>query len=139
MTIAEQITTIARDARKASHLIARLSTTVKNDLLIAMADALVAASTLLITENRKDLDAGEKKGLSVAMLDRLMLDEKRIAAMASGLREVAALPDPVGEVTKMWKRPNDLMVGKMRIPLGVIGIIFEARPNVTSASRRGML
>jgi glutamate-5-semialdehyde dehydrogenase len=132
MTIAEQITTIARDARKASHLIARLSTTVKNDLLIAMADALVAATTLLITENRKDLDAGEKKGLSVAMLDRLMLDEKRIAAMADGLREVAALPDPVGEVTKMWKRPNDLMVGKMRIPLGVIGIIFEARPNVTS-------
>jgi glutamate-5-semialdehyde dehydrogenase len=132
MTIAEQITTIARDARKASHLIARLSTTVKNDLLVAMADALVAATTLLITENRKDLDAGEKKGLSVAMLDRLMLDEKRVKTMADGLREVAALPDPVGEVTKMWKRPNDLMVGKMRIPLGVIGIIFEARPNVTS-------
>ena len=132
MTIAEQITTIARDARKASHLIARLSTTVKNDLLIAMAEALVAATALLITENRKDLEVGVQKGLSSAMLDRLMLDEKRIAAMADGLREVAALPDPVGEVTKMWKRPNDLMVGKMRIPLGVIGIIFEARPNVTS-------
>ena len=75
---------------------------------------------------------GQKKGLSAAMLDRLMLDEARIRAMADGLREVAALPDPVGEVTGMWKRPNDLMVGKMRIPLGVIGIIYEARPNVTA-------
>jgi len=132
MTITEQIATIARDARKASLLIARLTTTVKNDLLTAMADSLVAATETLIAENRKDLDAGEQKGLSAAMLDRLMLDGKRIAAMADGLREVAALPDPVGEVTKMWKRPNNLMVGKMRIPLGVIGIIFEARPNVTA-------
>ena len=132
MTIAEQIAAIAKDARKASHLIARLSTTVKNDLLIAMADALVAATDTLITENRKDLETGEQKGLSPAMLDRLMLDEKRVKAVADGLREVAVLPDPVGEVTKMWKLPNDLMVGKMRIPLGVIGIIFEARPNVTA-------
>ena len=132
MTIAEQIAAIAREARKSSHLIARLSTTVKNDLLTAMADALVAATGQLIAENRNDLEAGERKGLSAAMLDRLMLDEARIRGMADGLREVAALPDPVGEVTKMWKRPNDLMVGKMRIPLGVIGIIYEARPNVTA-------
>jgi glutamate-5-semialdehyde dehydrogenase len=132
MTIAEQIATIARDARKASHLIARLSTTVKNDLLEEMAAALEASTGQIIAENRKDLEAGERKGLSAAMLDRLMLDEKRVRAMADGLREVAVLPDPVGEVTKMWKRPNDLMVGKMRIPLGVIGIIYEARPNVTA-------
>ncbi len=132
MTIAEQIAAIARDARSASFQIARLATTVKNDLLIAMADALVAASETIITENRKDLALADEQGLSPAMLDRLMLDGKRIAAMADGLREVALLPDPVGEVTKMWKRPNDLQVGKMRIPLGVIGIIFEARPNVTA-------
>ena len=132
MTIAEQIATIARDARTASHLIARLSTNVKNELLRAMADALVASTEMLLTENRKDLEAGEQKGLSSALLDRLMLDRKRVAAMADGLREVALLPDPVGEVTKMWKRPNELMVGKMRIPLGVIGIVFESRPNVTA-------
>ena len=132
MTIAQQIAAIARDARSASHQLARLSTTVKNDLLVAMADALVAATESLIAENRKDLEAGEQKGVSAPLLDRLMLDGKRVAAMADGLREVALLPDPVGEVTKMWKRPNDLMVGKMRIPLGVIGIIFESRPNVTA-------
>ena len=132
MTIADQIATIARDARSASHLMAKLSTTVKNDLLTAMADALEAATAELIAENRKDLEAGERKGLSTALLDRLMLDGKRISAMADGLREVAALPDPVGEVTRMWKRPNDLMVGKMRIPLGVIGIVYESRPNVTA-------
>ncbi|MBI5657784.1 MAG: glutamate-5-semialdehyde dehydrogenase [Geobacter sp.] len=132
MTIADQIRQLASDARQASHAMARLSTGVKNELLIAMADALIAATPALIGENRKDLAVGEEKGLSSAMLDRLMLDEKRIKGMADGLREVAALPDPVGEVTRMWKRPNDLMVGKMRIPLGVIGIIYEARPNVTA-------
>ena len=72
------------------------------------------------------------KGVKGALLDRLALDSKRIEAMAEGLKEVAALPDPVGEITRMWKRPNGLLVGKMRIPLGVIGIIYEARPNVTA-------
>ena len=132
MTIAEQIAAIAQDARSAGHLMAKLSTTVKNDILTAMADALVAATETLIAENAKDLEVGARKGLSPALLDRLMLDGKRIAAMADGLREVALLPDPVGEVTKMWKRPNELMVGKMRIPLGVIGIVYESRPNVTA-------
>src|SRR6185369_13395344 len=102
------------------------------DLLLHMALALIDNTPHLMEENRKDLEAGEKKGLSGAMLDRLMLDEKRIAGIADALREVAALPDPVGEVTGMRKRPNDLMVGKMRIPLGTIGIIYEARPNVTA-------
>ncbi|MHC1697357.1 MAG: glutamate-5-semialdehyde dehydrogenase [Geobacteraceae bacterium] len=132
MTIAEQIRTIAVEARRASRAIAKLSSTAKNSLLLDMAASLVAQSDHLVEENAKDLAAAEKKGIPAAMLDRLMLDESRIQAMADGLREVASLPDPVGEVTKMWKRPNGLMVGKMRIPLGVIGIIYEARPNVTA-------
>lgn len=132
MTISEKIRKIAVDARQASFAIARLSSGAKNDLLMKMADALVADASLIVAENEKDLAVGAKKGLSPAMLDRLMLDDARIKAMADGLREVAGLPDPVGEVTRMWKRPNGLMVGKMRIPLGVIGIIYEARPNVTA-------
>lgn len=132
MTIAEQIRTIAADARQASHFIAKLSSAAKNNLLMDMAAALVENASNLIEENARDLEAAEQKGLSSAMLDRLMLDADRIKAMADGLREVASLPDPVGEVTRMWKRPNGLMVGKMRIPLGVIGIIYEARPNVTA-------
>jgi glutamate-5-semialdehyde dehydrogenase len=132
MSIAEQVADIARNARQASLDMARLSTAVKNELLIAMAQALETQTGHLIAENAKDLETGRQKGLSSAMLDRLMLDEKRISGIADALREVAALPDPVGEVTKMWKRPNELMVGKMRIPLGTIGIIYEARPNVTA-------
>jgi len=132
MTIAAQVAQIAADAREASLAMARLSATAKNDMLLAMAAALQGQAAHLIAENARDLETGRQKGLSAAMLDRLMLDEKRIAGIASALHEVAALPDPVGEVTKMWKRPNDLMVGKMRIPLGTIGIIYEARPNVTA-------
>jgi glutamate-5-semialdehyde dehydrogenase len=132
MSIAEKIRTIAADARQASLAMARLSTTVKNGMLLKMADSLENGAAQLMAENRRDLEAGGQKGLSAAMLDRLMLDEKRIKGIADALREVAALPDPVGEVTRMWKRPNDLMIGKMRIPLGVIGIIYEARPNVTA-------
>jgi glutamate-5-semialdehyde dehydrogenase len=132
MTIATQVARIAADAREASLAMARLSTTAKNDMLLAMAAALQGQSAHLVTENARDLEAGRQKGLSGAMLDRLMLDEKRIAGIADALREVAALPDPVGEVTGMRKRPNELMVGKMRIPLGTIGIIYEARPNVTA-------
>ena len=132
MTVAEKIRTIAADARQASFAMARLSTGAKNELLTDMALALINNAPHIIEENRKDLVAGAKNGLSAAMLDRLMLDGARVQGMADAIREVAALPDPVGEVTGMWKRPNDLMVGKMRIPLGVIGIIYESRPNVTS-------
>ncbi|MBJ6724804.1 glutamate-5-semialdehyde dehydrogenase [Geomesophilobacter sediminis] len=131
-TVAEKIRAIAAKAREASFAMAKLSTAAKNELLIDMALALVNNAEHIIAENRKDLEAGEKRGLSSAMLDRLMLDHSRINGMAEAIREVAALPDPVGEVTGMWKRPNDLMVGRMRIPLGVIGIIYESRPNVTS-------
>ncbi len=132
MNIAAQVAQIATNARQASFVMSRLSTTVKNDMLLTMASALDAGAGQIIAENARDLEAGAQKGLSSAMLDRLMLDEKRIGGISAALREVAALPDPVGEVTKMWKRPNELMVGKMRIPLGVIGIIYEARPNVTA-------
>ncbi|QVW35000.1 glutamate-5-semialdehyde dehydrogenase [Geobacter sulfurreducens] len=132
MSIAEKIRNIAADARQAAIAMAKLSASAKNELLLAMAGSLVRNTVQLIEENRKDLEAGEAKGLSTAMLDRLMFNEARIKAMADGLREVAALSDPVGEVTRMWTRPNGLRVGKMRIPLGVIGIIYEARPNVTA-------
>jgi glutamate-5-semialdehyde dehydrogenase len=132
MTIAVQVARIAADAREASLAMARLSTTAKNDMLQAMAAELQEQAAHLVAENARDLEAGAQKGLSAAMLDRLMLDEKRVAGIADALREVAALPDPVGEVTGMRKRPNELMVGKMRIPLGTIGIIYEARPNVTA-------
>lgn len=132
MSIQEQVQRIAAEAHAASLEMSRAGTEVKNRMLLAMASALEERCAWLIAENAADLAAGKAKGLSEAMLDRLMLDDKRIKGMADALREVAALPDPVGEVTKMWQRPNRLTVGKMRIPLGVIGIIYEARPNVTA-------
>lgn len=132
MTIAQQVQTIAQNARTASIRLARLSTDLKNKMLLEMANALEQNSSQLIAENAKDLAAGKEKGLSNAMLDRLMLDQQRIKTMADALREVAALPDPVGELTRSWRRPNGLTVGKMRIPLGVIGIVYESRPNVTA-------
>ncbi|NJC88040.1 MAG: glutamate-5-semialdehyde dehydrogenase [Desulfuromonas sp.] len=132
MTIAEQMVKVAKDARAAAQVMAGLSTAAKNDLLRRMADALIERTGELLDANEKDLAAASEAGLAAAMLDRLTLDPQRVRAMADGLREVAALPDPVGEVTGMWRRPNGLQVGRMRIPLGVIGIVFEARPNVTA-------
>lgn len=132
MTIAEQMLEVARAARRASRTLANLSTAVKNEMLLRMADALEKAVAALMEANEKDLAAARERGLSPAMIDRLVLDEKRIAAMAEGLREVAALPDPVGEVTGMWRRPSGIQVGRVRIPLGVIGIVYESRPNVTA-------
>jgi len=123
---------MARKAKEASCLLARFSTDTKNAALREMADGLERARDLLIEENGKDLAAGEKAGLSLPMMDRLRLTPALIRGMADGLREVTHLPDPVGEVVKMWRRPNGLMVGRMRIPIGVIGIIYESRPNVTA-------
>jgi glutamate-5-semialdehyde dehydrogenase len=131
MSIKQEITEMAVQGRRAAREMAALSTEVKNSLLLAMADGLLAKADFIKQENRKDLAAGRAKGLSAAMLDRLALSDKVIASMVGGLREVAALPDPVGEVTEMAKRPNGIMVGRMRIPLGVVGIIYESRPNVT--------
>ena len=118
-------------ARKASREVASLPTSVKNDLLVRTAEMIVDKKTSLQQENQKDLDAAREKGLSDAFIDRLALSDKVVNSMADGLREVAALPDPVGEVPGMWIRPNGLQVGRVRIPLGVIGMIYESRPNVT--------
>ncbi len=122
---------MAEKARKAARKIAVLSTDVKNKVLLSTAEKLSGARARLQEENRKDLEKGQAKGLSSAFLDRLELSDKVIDSMVQGLEEVASLPDPVGEVTKMWKRPNNLLVGRVRIPLGVIGMIYESRPNVT--------
>jgi glutamate-5-semialdehyde dehydrogenase len=132
MTLAQQMLTLAHEAKEAARVLANQSSAVKNDVLRAMADGLELEMPALIEENEKDLAAARERDLAPAMVDRLVLDEKRIRAMADGLREVAALPDPVGEVTRMWRRPNGLQVGQVRIPLGVIGIIYESRPNVTA-------
>jgi len=129
--VREEVVSKGRVAKEAAHKLGTLSAVVKNQALLAMADALVARQEEIIAANSKDLAAGEEKGLSKALLDRLMLNEKRIAEMAEGLRAVAALPDIIGEVISMWTRPNGLQIGQMRVPLGVVGIIYEARPNVT--------
>jgi len=116
----------------ASRELARFGSGVKNAALFRMADDIEKNAVVLQEENKKDLERAEENGMSKAMLDRLTLSGKVIKGMADGLREVAALPDPVGEVTGMTTRPNGLKVGRMRIPLGVIGIIYESRPNVTA-------
>jgi glutamate-5-semialdehyde dehydrogenase len=123
---------LAREARKASTRMAGLSSATKNELLERMAAALEQQRTTLQEQNALDVREARANKLAPAMIDRLILTDERIDAMAQGLREVAALPDPVGEVTSMWRRPNGIQVGRMRIPLGVIGIIFESRPNVTA-------
>ena len=132
MGVTEQMLKVAEDAKSASRTLARLSTAVKDELLQNMAQALLNHSEELSEENEKDLFAAREAGLAPAMIDRLALDATRIRGMADGLREVAELPDPVGEVTGMWRRPNDLQIGRMRIPLGVVGIVYESRPNVTA-------
>ena len=121
----------AKKAKEVSYSLIDLSTEVKNETLLKAARLIEEKRELIEKENRKDLIAGEEKGLSKAMLDRLLLNEKRIRGMVEVLRDVASLQDPVGEVVKMWTRPNGLRIGKMRVPLGVVAIIYESRPNVT--------
>jgi glutamate-5-semialdehyde dehydrogenase len=123
---------LGKRAKNAARQLAPLSSEEKNKSLFVMADQLEAQSVFLIKENEKDLEFANKAGASSAVLDRIALNPSRVNGMAKGLRDVAALPDPVREVIKMWRRPNGLQVGRMRIPLGVIGIIYEARPNVTA-------
>ena len=123
---------LGKRAKNAARQLAPLSSEEKNKALLMMADKLEAQSVFLIEENEKDLEFANKAGASSAVLDRIALNPSRVNGMAKGLRDVAALPDPVREVIKMWRRPNGLQVGRMRIPLGVIGIIYEARPNVTA-------
>ena len=131
MSVRNTIESLAVAARKAARDVASLSTTSKNNVLLRMAEALQEQKEYIQGENEKDLAKGREKGLSAAMLDRLALSDKVIESMIVGLQEVVALPDPVGEIDEMAKRPNGLMVGRMRIPLGVIGMIYESRPNVT--------
>lgn len=118
-------------AKTAARSLATLSTAVKNNALMNMAAALEAGSASILKANGDDIAVGRQRGLSPALLDRLMLNEARIAAMAEGLRQIAALPDPIGEGLGLQRRPNGLEIAKVRVPLGVIGIIYEARPNVT--------
>ena len=123
---------IGADARAAARRLANASTEAKNAALRGSADSLRARADAILAANRKDMEAGRQKGLSKALLDRLALDDQRIEAMARGLEDIAGLPDPVGEVMARWKRPNGLDISRVRVPLGVIGMIYESRPNVTA-------
>ncbi|MBI3850340.1 MAG: glutamate-5-semialdehyde dehydrogenase [Verrucomicrobia bacterium] len=132
MTLTEQMTELARQAKAASRELARLTTAEKNSCLLAMADALEKNRQSIKDANAKDMDFGAQSGLSSAMLDRLKLDDKRVAGMAKSLREVAALPDPVGRILDERVRPNGLKLQKVTTPIGVVVIIYESRPNVTA-------
>lgn len=122
---------MGQNAKEASYVLMTASIGQKNDALQKMADELINNTSYILEENKKDLKNAIDRGISKAMLDRLSLDEDRIKGMAKGLTDLISLSDPVGEVTSMWRRPNGLQIGKQRVPMGVIGIIYEARPNVT--------
>jgi glutamate-5-semialdehyde dehydrogenase len=132
MNLTEQMTQLAKQARTASRELAKLTTREKNDCLLAMAEALEKNSATLKEANALDMEVAAKLSLSSAILDRLKLDDKRIAAMTKGLREVAALPDPVGRILNERVRPNGLKLQKISTPIGVVVIIYESRPNVTA-------
>ena len=132
MNLNEQILEFGRRARTAARQLRQCMTEQKNAGVNAMADELVAALPAILAANAEDVARAKTAGLSGAMIDRLTLDPKRVAAMADGVRQVASLPDPVGEIIRDWTRPNGLRIQKKRVPIGVIGIIYESRPNVTS-------
>ena len=123
---------ICEKAKAASFQLAKLSSEARNEAVCKMADALEANADKILSANKKDANASKAKGLKLSLLDRLALDKRKIADMASCLREVSELPDPIGSIVSTWTRPNGLVIGKMRVPLGVVGIIYESRPNVTS-------
>ena len=132
MDISHYMQTIGRQARGASWAVARASSEMKNTALRILAAAILRDLVPLVAANQKDVAAARAAGLEPAMLDRLLLSEKGVRAMAEGVLQVAALPDPVGEISELKLRPSGIQVGKMRVPLGVVGIIYEARPNVTA-------
>ena len=132
MDLASEITSLGQRAKQASRALARLSTAQKNAGLRAMADALAGHRDAILAANALDVEAATASGLSGAMLDRLRIDEKRLGVMAEGVRAVAVLDDPVGAVLRAWTRPNGIEISKVRVPIGVVGIIYESRPNVTS-------
>ena len=126
-----ELTELCKSAKEVSRQIGNLDTNTKNEVLRAAAEAIVAHTEEIIRENEKDLARGRENHMPEGLLDRLMLNPSRMEQMAEGLRQVADLADPIGEVLSMKKRPNGLMIGKKRVPLGVVGMIYEARPNVT--------
>lgn len=130
--LTSQIHEIGAAARAAARVLATTSSELKNSALLAMAEQLVAQSDSILAANALDLAAGEKNGLSASMLDRLCLDAKRLSSMAEGIRTAVALPDPVGRILNEWTKENGLSLRKISVPIGVIGIIYESRPNVTS-------
>lgn len=132
MDVNEYMQSLGQHARQASRALARAGTETKNKALLAMAAEIRAATETLKRENERDLESGRSKGLEAALLDRLTLSDARIESMAEGLEQIAALPDPVGEISDMTFRPSGIQLGRMRVPLGVVGIIYESRPNVTA-------
>ncbi|ABZ85231.1 gamma-glutamyl phosphate reductase [Heliomicrobium modesticaldum Ice1] len=131
MIVYSELSLKGKKAKDAAYKLGSLSSQVKNKALEAMAYALVAQEEEILAANALDMEAGRQKGMSKALLDRLMLNKKRIEEMAEGLYALVSLPDPIGEVKRQWRRPNGLEIGQVRVPLGVVGIIYEARPNVT--------
>jgi glutamate-5-semialdehyde dehydrogenase len=131
MDITDYMQTIGRQARAASRAMARADSATRNRALLLIAEAIERDAGLLRAANARDLEAARENGLAPALLDRLALSDKAIATMVEGLRQIVALPDPIGEISNMKFRPSGIQVGQMRVPLGVIGIIYEARPNVT--------
>src|SRR5690349_20089847 len=127
----EQVNALAEGAQRASRQLALLPRTAKDDALLAIADALVGATDEIVTANAEDLERGRDNGLSEGLLDRLTLDDRRIASIAQAVRDIAALPDPVGEVVRGSTLSNGLQIRQLRVPMGVVGMIYEARPNVT--------
>ena len=123
---------ICRRAKEASRILSELPAETKNRALLSMAEALEKNADELIKANKRDVDATRKRGAKEAFVDRLILNQKRISSMARCLREVAELPDPVGEIVKIWTRTNGLIIGQLRVPLGVVAVIYESRPDVTS-------
>ena len=130
--IKDKITKMGSDALTASRALANLTTDQKNKILLAMADGILSDADQIISANAIDLDNAVNNNLTNSMIDRLRLDQKRIEAIADGIRQVATLPDPVGEIMDEWERPNGIKIKQIRVPIGIIGIIYESRPNVTS-------
>ncbi|MDB4349920.1 glutamate-5-semialdehyde dehydrogenase [Omnitrophica bacterium] len=132
MSLQREIITVVKKAKAASRVLAALDTTTRDSTLLSMADGLLKKRDSILSANSADIKNAEQEGISSAMIDRLTLNEKRISSMAEGLRGIASLKDELGTITEMIKRPNGLWIGKMRVPIGVIAIIYESRPNVTS-------
>lgn len=130
-SVKKEINNIVKNAKKSTKFLRIASTKIKNNCLLEIANQIKNNQTTILNANQKDLENGQKKGLNDALLDRLMLDEDRINGIIESLYQIKALPDPVGSITDLNYRPSGIQVGKMRMPLGVMGIIYESRPNVT--------